>query len=166
MEHWLKSWADGINLICSRSLHNWYPFFHMRKDRSYIFVPSKHFSKSLFLSPLFCQTGASRQNVVALHCLDGRSHTAVLFATVLLITKVFSSAKEGLKLFEIKRAEPILSCGQRAVLGHLEQVLRGGPNVSIPVQAVSINSVILEPVPLFTKANDGVSFCEMTFMKK
>ena len=115
-------------------------FFNILIFRFFFFVP-----------------GASRQNVLALHCLDGKSNTAVLFAAILLITKVFSSVKECLKLFEIKRSEAILTCGQIAVLGHVERFLRGSPNISVPHMSVTVNSVILEPVPLFTKANDGVS---------
>ena len=34
--------------------------------------------------------GQDKHNVVALHCLDGKGNTAVLFAAVMVVTKVFS----------------------------------------------------------------------------
>ncbi len=45
-----------------------------------------------------------------------------------------------------------------APTGHSLQLFffRSGPQIHLCKQAVTLNSVILEPVPLFTKAGDGV----------
>ncbi len=32
--------------------------------------------------------GQNRQNVAAIHCLDGRSNTAMLFASIIIVTRV------------------------------------------------------------------------------
>ncbi len=66
--------------------------------------------------------GQNRQNVAAIHCLDGRSNTAMLFASILLAARVFQSHREALALFEAKRGEPILDYGQRNVLKQLDKV--------------------------------------------
>ena len=91
-----------------------------------------------------------------MHCLDGRSNTALLFASMLMVCKVFPGHEDCLNLFELKRCEPVLTGGQRAVLRQLERVLKHGPSVQVSQQEVTIGSVIMEPVPLYTKANDGV----------
>ena len=75
--------------------------------------------------------GSNRQNVIAIHCLDGRSNTALLFASILMVCKVFSGHEDCLNLFELKRCEPVLTGGQRAVLKQLERVLKHGPSVQV-----------------------------------
>ncbi len=96
--------------------------------------------------------GQNRQNVVALHCLDGRSNTAMLFVGIVLVARVFGSHREALALFNAKRCEPMLSYGQRNVIKQLERALKGGKReVELTKQPVTVTSVILEPVPLFTK---------------
>ena len=72
-----------------------------------------------------------RQNVIAMHCLDGRSNTALLFASLLMVCKVFPGHEDCLNLFELKRCEPVLTGGQRAVLRQLERVLKHGPSVQV-----------------------------------
>ena len=69
--------------------------------------------------------------MIAVHCLDGRSNTALLFAAVLMVCKVFSGHEDCLNLFELKRCEPVLTGGQRAVLKQLERVLKHGPSVQV-----------------------------------
>ena len=100
--------------------------------------------------------GQHKRNVVAIHCLDGRSNSAVLVAALFLVCRIFNKYRDALKLFEVRRSEPILSHGQRIVLKQVEKLVKSGPSVRIPRQAILVNSVILEPVPLFTKAGDGV----------
>ena len=75
--------------------------------------------------------GSNAQNVIAIHCLDGRSNTALLFAAMLMVCKVFPGPEECLSLFELKRCEPVLTGGQRAVLKQLERVLKHGPSVQV-----------------------------------
>jgi len=102
--------------------------------------------------------GQSKQNVAAVHCLDGKSNTAMLFAAVSLASGAFRKHRDALAFFEHKRGmEPVLSYGQRNVLRQLEKLIRTSQReVIIPRQAVTLTSVILEPIPLFTKAGDGV----------
>ena len=45
--------------------------------------------------------GQSRQNVAVLHCLDGRSNTAMVFAGLLMAARVFSGHREALALFQV-----------------------------------------------------------------
>ncbi len=100
--------------------------------------------------------GQNKKNVAAIHCLDGRSNTAMLFVSIILVARVFSSYREALALFEEKRGEPVLNFGQRNVLKQLEKALKSGnKDVELTKQPIHVSSVILEPVPLFTKANDG-----------
>eukprot|EP00095_Tigriopus_kingsejongensis_P003085 maker-scaffold210_size256293-snap-gene-1.23 protein:Tk03085 transcript:maker-scaffold210_size256293-snap-gene-1.23-mRNA-1 annotation:"cyclin-g-associated kinase" len=96
-----------------------------------------------------------KSNVVALHCLNGQSNTAMLFAALMLIGQVCQRGSQALALFEAQRCQPVLTLGQRAVLQRLETLLRQGPFLHIPRQVATITGIILEPVPLFTKALDG-----------
>ncbi|TRY81208.1 hypothetical protein TCAL_10445 [Tigriopus californicus] len=96
-----------------------------------------------------------KKNVVVIHCLNGKSNSAMLFSAVMLVGKVFSHYSEALALFEEKRCEPQISFGQRSVLIHLEKLLQSGPSLTLSQQVLNVNSIILEPVPLFTKALDG-----------
>lgn len=100
--------------------------------------------------------GQSKQNVVAIHCLDGKSNTAMLFASIMVVCKVFTRCKDALVLFEQKRCEPMLTSGQRRVLKELERLVKGGPTIKMNQCSVTLNSIVLEPIPLFNKANDGV----------
>ena len=100
--------------------------------------------------------GQNKSNVIAIHCVDGRSNTAVLFAALMMIGKVFSRYTEAMRLFEVKRCEPVLHFGQRSVLRQLESLLKSsGPSIEIPSRKLVLTSFVLEPIPLFTKANDG-----------
>lgn len=96
-----------------------------------------------------------KKNVVVIHCLNGKSNSAMVFSAVMLVGKVYSHYEEALALFGEKRCEPLISFGQRSVLIHLEKLLKSGPSLKISQQFLTVTNIILEPVPLFTKALDG-----------
>ena len=101
--------------------------------------------------------GQHKTNVAVIHCLDGKSNTAILASAIFIISKIFTRLQDALKFFEIKRCEPILSHGQRCLLANVEKLITtSAASVHIPRTSVSITSVIFEPVPCFTKAGDGV----------
>ncbi len=69
--------------------------------------------------------------MLAVHCLDGRTNSALLFAAVMMVSGAMTSPAECLNLFELKRCEPILSTGQRMLLKQLERVLKHGPSIQV-----------------------------------
>lgn len=94
------------------------------------------------------------RNVVVIHCLDGRSNTAVLVAALLMVCKFVKSYRDALKFFALKRCEPILEGHHRILLRYLESAY-SGPSQYVETRVITITSIVLEPVPLFSKNGDG-----------
>ena len=72
------------------------------------------------------------------------------------------SYKDGLKFFALKRCDALLEPHQRIILRYIEAAF-SGPSPMIESREVTITSVVLEPVPMFSKAGDGARpFVEVT----
>ena len=97
---------------------------------------------------------ADPNHIIVIHCLDGKSNTAVLCCAILLACKFVTSFKDALKFFALKRCEALLDNFHVTMLRYLEAVYTS-PSSFIESRSISIQSVILEPVPLFTKNQDG-----------
>ena len=95
------------------------------------------------------------QHIAVVHCLDGKSNTAVLVVGVLMAVGFVQSFKDGLKFFALKRCDAALLRHQITTLRYLESVYVSSPSPSLELSTISINSVILEPIPLFNKGQDG-----------
>jgi len=92
------------------------------------------------------------QNIVIAHCIDGKANSAVLIAAILLATNFVTSYKDALKFFEFKRCAAHLEQHHITTLKYIEKSLRDRQFVT---RSVTLTSIILEPVPLFTKQSDG-----------
>ena len=97
---------------------------------------------------------ADPNHIIVIHCLDGKANTAVLCCAILLACKFVTSFKDALKFFALKRCEALLDNFHVTMLRYLEAVYTS-PSSFIESRSISIQSVILEPVPLFTKNQDG-----------
>ena len=95
---------------------------------------------------------ADPQNVVIIHCLDGKSNSAILVAGMLLACKFVTSFRDALKFFELKRCAPHLENYHMTMLKYIEKAFAERQYVS---RSVTITSLILEPVPIFSKQGDG-----------
>ena len=65
---------------------------------------------------------ADPKHVLLVHCLDGRSNTAVLVCAILLACKFVTSFKDALKFFALKRCEALLDNYHVTMLKYLENV--------------------------------------------
>ena len=97
-----------------------------------------------------------------IHCLDGKANTAVLVVGLLMACGFVQSYKDGLKFFALKRCDALLEAHHRIILRYIEAAF-SGPSSMIESREVTITSVVLEPVPMFSKAGDGARpFVELT----
>ena len=94
------------------------------------------------------------KHILVVHCLDGKSNTAVLVCGILLACKFVTSFKDALKFFALKRCEALLDNYHVTMLKYIESVYTS-PSSFVESRAITISSLILEPVPLFTKNQDG-----------
>ena len=94
------------------------------------------------------------KHVLIVHCLDGRSNTAVLVSAILLACRFVTSFKDALKFFALKRCEALLDNYHVTMLKYLESAYVS-PSSMVESRVITITSIILEPVPLFTKNQDG-----------
>ena len=102
------------------------------------------------------------KNVIVVHCVDGKANTAVLVAGLLMACGFVQKYKDGLKFFGLKRCDPVLESHHRILLRYLEAAF-SGPSSIVESRVVTITSVVLEPVPMFSKAGDGARpFVEVT----
>jgi cyclin G-associated kinase len=94
------------------------------------------------------------KNVIVIHCLDGKSNTAVLIAGLLMAAGFVKNYKDGLKFFGLKRCDPVLEGHHRVLLRYLETAFTG-PSIYMESRVITLTSIVLEPVPMFSKNSDG-----------
>ena len=92
------------------------------------------------------------QNIIVAHCIDGKANSAVLVASILLATKFVPTYKDALKFFELKRCGANLENHHLTTLKYAEKAFKDRQLVT---RSVTLTSIILEPVPMFTKQGDG-----------
>ena len=74
---------------------------------------------------------ADPNHIIVIHCLDGKSNTAVLCCAILLACKFVTSFKDALKFFALKRCEALLDNFINFVL-HFWYLLSFLPTKPIP----------------------------------
>jgi cyclin G-associated kinase len=92
------------------------------------------------------------QNIVIVHCIDGKTNSAVLVSALLLACRFVASHHDAVKFFELKRCAPHLDNYHVTLLKYAEKAFA---ERQVVTRSVTINSLILEPVPIFTKQGDG-----------
>ena len=93
-------------------------------------------------------------NIIVIHCMDGKSNTAVLVVGLLIACGFAQNYKDGLKFFGLKRCEAALEPHHKIMLRYLESAF-SGPSRFIESRVVTLTSIVLEPVPCFSKTADG-----------
>ena len=94
------------------------------------------------------------KNVCVLHCMDGKASSAVVVAALFLYTQLFRSIDEALQMFAVKRCPPGLNASQYRYL-HYYRGLLSEPPLYPHHKPVTLATLTLSPVPLFTKNRDG-----------
>lgn len=94
------------------------------------------------------------KNVVVVHCMEGKDSSAVVITALFLYTQLFRSIDECLQMFAVKRCPPGLSASQYRYLNYYQGLLGDTP-IFPHHNPVTLATITLSPVPLFTKNRDG-----------
>ncbi|XP_054718197.1 cyclin-G-associated kinase-like, partial [Uloborus diversus] len=94
------------------------------------------------------------KNTCIVHCLDGKSSSAVLVCAFLIFCKLFKKPEEALQLFALRRCGVTMVPSQFRYIQYVANIVSDKP-VYPHTNPVAINSIVMKPVPLFTKLRDG-----------
>ncbi|XP_058808939.1 cyclin-G-associated kinase isoform X2 [Phymastichus coffea] len=96
---------------------------------------------------------ADVHHFVVLYCNDGLRASALVACSLLLYAGVFSTTAEAVSLFTTRRCQPPqLQPSETRVLDYMASLMSG----HLPhVKPLVLRSLLVQPVPLFTKARDG-----------
>ncbi|KAK4294346.1 hypothetical protein Pmani_033019 [Petrolisthes manimaculis] len=95
------------------------------------------------------------KNVAVIHCMDGKASTAMLICSFLLVVQAFKRPEQILNMFAIKRCPPDLQPSQFRYLEYVRDLVASPPVVP-HFKPVTLTSIIISPIPLFTQRRDGV----------
>lgn len=95
------------------------------------------------------------KNVCVLHCMDGKASSAVVVAALFLYTQLFRSIEEALQMFAVKRYPPGLNASQYRYLNYYMSLLVEPHPIRPHHKPVTLATLTLSPVPIFTKNRDG-----------
>lgn len=93
-----------------------------------------------------------RQNAVVIHCEDGKQVSAQLVAVFLVYSHVFTSPKDALSMFAVRRFPVCLSPARMRYLQYASDLIR---HKNPHGRKMLISNVTMNSPPLFTKARDG-----------
>ncbi|XP_045604252.1 cyclin-G-associated kinase isoform X1 [Procambarus clarkii] len=94
------------------------------------------------------------KNIVVIHCIDGKASTAMLVCSFLLVSHAFKRPEQALNMFAIKRCPPDLQPSQFRYLEYIRDLVSSPPTVP-HFKPVTLTSIIVSPIPLFTQRRDG-----------
>ncbi|KAG5898794.1 hypothetical protein JTB14_011004 [Gonioctena quinquepunctata] len=97
--------------------------------------------------------GDSR-NVVVIHCTDGKATSATLVCGLLIYANLFEVPEDALQMFAVKRCPPNMRPSELRYLYYLADIVRN-PSIYPHYLPVTLVSLHMQPVPLFTKVRDG-----------
>ncbi|CAH2107597.1 unnamed protein product [Euphydryas editha] len=106
------------------------------------------------LQHMYHYLGRDDKSVLVIACQDGKSRSCMLLCGLLLYAKLVSVPEDALQIFAVKRTPIDLPPSQLRYLYYLSNIIR--PEPILPhFRPVSLVSLTIQPVPLFTKARDG-----------
>ncbi|XP_069674893.1 cyclin-G-associated kinase isoform X3 [Periplaneta americana] len=94
------------------------------------------------------------KNVCIVHCMDGKATSATLVCAFLMFVDMFVKPEDAAQMFAVKRMPPGLYPSEMRYLYYMSHVLQSPP-VEPHFKPVTLISITLQPVPLFTKIRDG-----------
>ncbi|CAH1966775.1 unnamed protein product [Acanthoscelides obtectus] len=97
--------------------------------------------------------GDSR-NVAVIHCTDGKATSATMVCGLLIYAGVFRVPEDALQMFAVKRCPPNMRPSELRYLYYLADIV-SNPPVYPHYKSVTLVSLQMQPVPLFTKIRDG-----------
>ncbi|XP_013177988.1 PREDICTED: cyclin-G-associated kinase isoform X2 [Papilio xuthus] len=106
------------------------------------------------LQHMYHYLGSDDRAAIVITCQDGKSMSCMLLCGLLLYAKLVTVPEDALQIFAVKRSPISISPAQLRYLYYLSNIVRPEP-VLPHFRPVSLVSLTIQPVPLFTKARDG-----------
>ncbi|CAH0727919.1 unnamed protein product, partial [Brenthis ino] len=106
------------------------------------------------LQHMYQYLGKDDKSALVIACPDGKSRSCILLCGLLLYAKLVTVPEDALQIFAVKRTPINLPPSQLRYLYYLSKLIRPEP-VLPHFRPVSLVSITIQPVPLFTKARDG-----------
>ncbi|CAH1122615.1 unnamed protein product [Ceutorhynchus assimilis] len=97
--------------------------------------------------------GDSR-NVVIIHCTDGKATSSTLVSALMIYAGLYEVPEDALQMFAVKRCPPNMRASELRYLYYLTEIVRNPP-LFPHYNPVTLVSLQMTPVPLFTKVRDG-----------
>lgn len=98
--------------------------------------------------------GRDEKAAAVITCQDGKQMSCVLVCGLLLYSKLVTVPEDALQIFAVKRTPINIAPSQLRYLYYLSNIIR--PEPILPhFRPVTLVSLTVQPVPLFTKARDG-----------
>ncbi|KAM9367644.1 cyclin-G-associated kinase [Phaethornis superciliosus] len=102
-----------------------------------------------------------QKNVCIVHCLDGRAASAVVVCSFLCFCRLFTTAEAAVYMFSMKRCPPGIWPSHKRYIEYMCDMMAEEPIIPHS-KPILIRSVIMTPVPLFSKQRNGCRpFCEV-----
>ncbi|XP_066260785.1 cyclin-G-associated kinase [Euwallacea similis] len=98
-------------------------------------------------------SGDSR-NVVVLHCTDGKATSATMFCALMIYSGLYEVPEDALQMFAVKRCPPNMRPSELRYLYYLADIVNNPP-LYPHYNPVTLVSIQMTPMPLFTKVRDG-----------
>ncbi|XP_032510801.2 cyclin-G-associated kinase isoform X1 [Danaus plexippus] len=106
------------------------------------------------LQHMYQYLGKDDKSALVIACQDGKSRSCMLLCGLLMYAKLVTVPEDALQIFAVKRTPINLPPSQLRYLYYLSNIVR--PEPILPhFRPVSLVSITIQPVPLFTKARDG-----------
>ncbi|KAL0892397.1 hypothetical protein ABMA27_015518 [Loxostege sticticalis] len=106
------------------------------------------------LQHMYQYLGKDDKSAVVITCQDGKSMSCILLCGLLLYSKLVTMPEDALQIFAVKRAPINIAPCQLRYLYYLSNIIRQEPKLP-HFRPVTLVSLTIHPVPLFTKARDG-----------
>ncbi|CAB3243967.1 unnamed protein product [Arctia plantaginis] len=106
------------------------------------------------LQHMYHYLGKDERAACVITCQDGKQMSCMLVCGLLLYAKLVTVPEDALQIFAVKRSPINIPPSQLRYLYYLSNIIR--PEPILPhFRPVSLVSLTIQPVPLFTKARDG-----------
>ncbi|KAM3962866.1 cyclin-G-associated kinase isoform 2-T2 [Aphomia sociella] len=106
------------------------------------------------LQDMYQYLGKDDRNALVITCQDGKMMSCVVLCGLLLYSKLVTVPEDALQIFAVKRCPINIPPSQLRYLYYLSNIVR--PEAILPhFRPVTLVSLTIQPVPLFTKARDG-----------
>ncbi|XP_017880084.1 cyclin-G-associated kinase [Ceratina calcarata] len=95
---------------------------------------------------------ADFNHIVVLYCTDGFRASATVACTLLIYARAFTTPEEAMAMFTTRRQPPKLQPSEFRSINYMSLLSTG---VQPHTKPLALRSLVIEPVPLFTRAKDG-----------